>query len=91
MLHPLRLEFRLVAIAAWMVTLSGIAAVSALVGGGISTATGVLFLAAAMLPPAVYLLVFRGAPPKSVRQVLYEQERVPARVPALQRTGQGRS
>lgn len=91
MFHPLRLEFRLVAIAAWMVTLSGIAAVSTLAGGGVSTGAGVLFLAAVMLPPVVFLMVFRGAPPRSVRQVLYDEERAPARVPGLRRPGRDRS
>jgi hypothetical protein len=91
MLYSPRVPLRLAAIAAWTVTLTIIAAVTTLMGGGISTGTSVIFLAAAVLPPAVFLIVYRGAPPKSVSQVLYDEERAPVRVPGLQRPGQDRS
>lgn len=80
------LDVRLISITAWTVTMAAIAAVGSF-AGSFSTGMSVLLLAAAILPPAVLLMVFRGAPPKSVSQVLYDEEQTPARVPGLRRTG----
>jgi hypothetical protein len=82
----LGLDVRLVSMAAWTVTMAAIAAVGAF-AGSFSTGTSVLLLAAAVLPPVVLLMVFRGAPPKSVSQVLYDEEQAPSRVPGLRRSG----
>jgi hypothetical protein len=60
-----------------------VASVAALVGRPVTPGTTFLFLAAVVLPPAVWLVVFRGAPPKSINQVLYDEEHAPARVPRL--------
>jgi hypothetical protein len=53
---------------------AGIVAVGALcifMGAALTTGNGELLMAACLMPPAVMLLVWRGAPPATVAELLY--------------------
>ena len=56
----------------WCAAVVAIAAVC--VAGGASTSNGAveLWLAACLVPPAVMLLVWRGAPPVTVAELLHD-------------------
>jgi hypothetical protein len=72
-------QLHLTAIFAWLVLLAVVAAIGRLLGVPATTGFTLLFLAAAVLPPAILLVVFRGAPPRSIDQMLYDEEHAPAR------------
>jgi hypothetical protein len=73
-------RLQLTAIFAWLVLLAVVAGVGRLVGVPATPGFTLLFLAAAVLPPAILLVVFRGAPPRTINEVLYEEEQT-ARAP----------
>jgi hypothetical protein len=54
-----------------------IGALGVVEGVGITTGNGVLFLVACVVPPAVMLLVWRGAPPATVAELLYTVDTPP--------------
>jgi hypothetical protein len=86
-------RLQLTAVLAWFAVMTVVASIAALLGRPVTPGTVFLFLTATVLPPAVWLVVFRGAPPRSINQVLYDEEQAPARVPRLptRRAGGDRS
>ena len=59
----------------WVVALAAAASVAAFWGVSVSPGNVVLLLALGLVPPAVMLLVWRGAPPATVAEVLHATER----------------
>ena len=55
----------------WCMTVMTIGACSIVAGAAITISNGELLLAACLMPPAVMLLVWRGAPPISVPRLVY--------------------
>ena len=62
-------------IGVWFGVLAAVAGAGALSGGSITFGTGALWLFACVAPPAVMLMVWRGAPPPTVAQVPYTIDR----------------
>ena len=62
-------------IGAWFVAVIVMMACSAAGGTALTINIGVLWLAACLVPPAVMLLVWRGAPPITVAELLYSVNR----------------
>jgi hypothetical protein len=60
---------------AWVVTLVAVAAVATLSGVPVTASTGALWLAACVVPPTVMLMVWRGAPPPTMAEILYAADR----------------
>jgi hypothetical protein len=63
------------AIAIWIAALVAIAGVGAWSGVSITVGASMLWLAACVVPPAVTLVVWRGAPPPTVAEILYSVDR----------------
>jgi len=63
------------AIVAWIVALSAIAGVGALSGISVTVGASMLWLVACLMPPAVTLMVWRGAPPPTVAEILHSVDR----------------
>lgn len=55
----------------WCAAVIVLGAFSVAGGGPITTNAGELWLVACLVPPAVMLLVWRGAPPATVAELLY--------------------
>jgi hypothetical protein len=55
----------------WVATVIVVAACSVFWGFSLTLNTGALWLAACVVPPAVMFLVWRGAPPITVAELLY--------------------
>jgi hypothetical protein len=62
-------------IGVWFGVLAAVAGAGALSGGSITLGTGALWLFACVAPPAVMLMMWRGAPPQTVAQVPYTIDR----------------
>jgi hypothetical protein len=62
-------------IGAWCALLLVVAAVGAVAGVPITAAAGSLWMAACIVPPAVMLMLWRGAPPQTVAEVLHAVDR----------------
>ena len=58
-------------VGAWCTAVIVIAAGSVLGGAAITLDVGELWFAACVVPPAIMLLVWRGAPPVTVAELLY--------------------
>ncbi len=56
---------------AWCALVLVIAALSVVAGAGITLGNGGLLLVVCLAPPAVMLLVWRGAPPATVAELLH--------------------
>jgi len=64
------------AIGVWFAIVAVIAAITTVVlGVVVTTGTGLLLLGACFVPPAVMLIVWRGAPPVTIAEVLHEADR----------------
>lgn len=63
------------AIGAWVATIVAIAGVGALSGVSITVGASMLWLAACVVPPAVTLIVWNGAPPPTVAEILHAVDR----------------
>lgn len=63
------------AIAAWIAALVAIAGAGALSGASITLGAGIIWLVACVVPSAVTLAVWRGAPPPTVAEVLHTVDR----------------
>ncbi len=63
------------AIGVWFAALAAVAVGGALGGLSITMGTGALLLAACLVPPAIMLMVWRGAPPQTVAEVLHSVDR----------------
>jgi hypothetical protein len=61
-------------ISAWLAVFVAAAGVGALSGMSVTIGAGVLWLLACVMPPAVTLMVWRGAPPPTVAEVLHAVE-----------------
>ncbi len=62
-------------IGVWFGVLAAVAGAEALSGGSITFGTGALWLFACVAPPAVMLMVWRGAPLPTVAQVRFTVDR----------------
>ena len=62
-------------IGVWFGVLAAVAGAGALSGGSITLGTGALWLFACVAPPAVMLMVWRGASSPTVAQVRYTVDR----------------
>jgi len=62
---------RPIAVAIWCVLLLIVAGVGALAGVPITPAASSLWVVACVVPPAIMLMVWRGAPPQTVAEVLH--------------------
>lgn len=59
----------------WFAILAAVAGCGALWGVSITVGTGALFLVASLVPPAIVLMVWRGAPPQTIAELLYAVDR----------------
>jgi hypothetical protein len=62
---------RQAAIGVWIGALVAMAGIGALSGVPITVGAATLWLAACIVPPAVTLMVWHGAPPPTVAEILY--------------------
>jgi hypothetical protein len=62
-------------IGAWFAVVSVMMAGSVAAGAAVTLNMGELWLAACLVPPAVMLFVWRGAPPLTVAELLYSVNR----------------
>jgi hypothetical protein len=62
-------------VGAWCAAVVVIGAASVVAGAAMTIGNGGLLLATCLVPPAVMLLVWRGAPPATVAEVLYSVDR----------------
>jgi hypothetical protein len=61
--------------AAWVAILATVGGAAALFGVPMTGGIGVLWFAACVVPPAVMLTVWRGAPPPTISEILYTVDR----------------
>jgi hypothetical protein len=66
---------RQTAIGLWIAVLAAIAGLGALSGVSITVGASMLWLAACVVPPVVTLMVWRGAPPPTVAEILHAVDR----------------
>ncbi len=59
----------------WWAAVIVIGACGVVAGAGITLSNGALLLVAGLVPPAVMLLVWRGAPPVTVAELLHSVNR----------------
>ncbi len=59
----------------WFAALVAVAAAGALSGVAITMGVSAVWLAACVVPPAVMLMVWRGAPPPTVAEILHTADR----------------
>jgi len=63
------------AIGVWFAIVAVAAAITtAVLGVAVTTSTGLLLLGACFVPPAVMLMVWRGAPPVTIAEVLHDAD-----------------
>lgn len=65
-------------ITAWLVTLTAATTIRLLAGPPPSLVETLTVLALWVVPAVVFMTVFRGAPPQTIGQVLYDAEQAPA-------------
>lgn len=70
-------RFHILAIAGWFVTLLGVLGLGAALGVPFTFVQALGLLLLACLPPFVLVTVFRGAPPNTIAQVLYNAGQTP--------------
>jgi hypothetical protein len=58
-------------VGAWVATVILLMACSVVAGASLTTGAGELWLAAAVVPPAIMWLLWRGAPPVTVAELLH--------------------
>lgn len=66
---------RTTAIAVWAGTIAIIALCSALLGASVTVSSGVVLLLACVVPPAVMVMVWHGAPAPTVSEMLRADDR----------------
>ena len=64
-----------IAIGVWLTTLVAVAVIGALAGASITLGNSALWFLAGIVPPAVMLMVWRGAPPATVAEILHTVDR----------------
>jgi hypothetical protein len=62
-------------VVAWVGVLLGVAGAAGLSGVSLTLGNSALWFALCVAPPAVMLMVWRGAPPPSMQEVLYAVDR----------------
>ena len=62
-------------IGVWLAVLVAVAGAGALSGVSITIGTSALWFFACVVPPAVMLMIWRGAPPPTVTEVLHAVDR----------------
>jgi hypothetical protein len=62
-------------VGAWLAAVIAIGAISVVAGAAISLSNVELLLVACLVPPTVMLLVWRGAPPVTVAELLHSVNR----------------
>ena len=62
-------------ITAWVGVLLGVAGAAALSGVSITLGNSALWFAVCVVPPVVMLMVWRGAPPPAMQEILYATDR----------------
>ena len=62
-------------VAAWVGVLLAVAGAAALSGVSISLDNSALWFAVCVVPPAVMLMVWNGAPPPAMQEILYAVDR----------------
>ena len=60
------------AIGVWFAVIGAIAVGAAMLGVAVSVGTVALLLAACLVPPAVMFMVWRGAPPVTIAELLHD-------------------
>ena len=65
---------RRTAVGVWVGVLAAAASVAAFWGVSVTPGNSVFLLAVGLVPPAVMLLVWRGAPPATVAEILHATE-----------------
>jgi hypothetical protein len=58
-------------IGAWFAVMTAVMALSVAAGAALTLNMGELWLGACLVPPAIMLFVWRGAPPLTVAELLY--------------------
>ena len=58
-------------VSAWLMAVAILTACGVVLGLDITLSSGILLLATSLVPPAVMLLVWRGAPPFTVAELLH--------------------
>jgi hypothetical protein len=66
---------RMRAVGVWIALVVVLMAVSLVAGVALTVSNGTLWLVAGLAPPAVMLLVWRGAPPATVAELLHAVNR----------------
>ena len=64
-----------IAIGVWLTILVAIAGIGALAGASFTLENSALWFLAGIVPPAVMLMVWRGAPPATVAEILHTVDR----------------
>lgn len=67
-------RFHVTALTGWFGTMAVLLAIRLALGPPTSIADGLGLLLLGVLPAAIFLTVFRGAPPPTVAEVLYDTE-----------------
>jgi hypothetical protein len=62
-------------IGVWFAVLAAVAGAGAVGGASITLGTRALLLVACLVPPAIMLMVWRGAPPPTVAELLHAVDR----------------
>ena len=62
-------------IGVWFVVIAAVAGAGAVGGVSITMGTRALLLVACLVPPAIMLMVWRGAPPPTVAELLHAVDR----------------
>ena len=78
-------KFQVIAICVWLTALALGVSLSLMLGVRLPPSTQVILLFAAVVPTFLCVILFRGAPPRSVTQILYDQEQ-PGRPASSDRT-----
>jgi hypothetical protein len=66
---------RWILVGAWVAVLVAAAGAGALSGVSLTVGVTVLWFAACVVPPAVMLMVWRGAPPPTMAEILHSVDR----------------
>ena len=75
-------RLQLIVVTSWFAVLIAALGAGAALGVPFTVGQGVAMLLAGFIPAAVLLGVFRGAPPKTISQVLYDLEQTATLTPA---------
>jgi hypothetical protein len=73
--HMLRNVTRMRLIQLWFVGVALVVAIGVMVGAGMTMGTGIMLAALSLVPPAVLLMLWPGAQPLTVAEVIHEAER----------------